>query len=72
MRGKRAMLKIQINIGALQLEIDQGSHVFFRDAFGKDGYRLWDDLSVEAKQEIKDIIIEAENLVRTSAQILWR
>ena len=65
------MTKTQINIGALQLEIEQGSHVMFRDAFGKAVYRDWDDLSVEAKQEIKDTIIKAENLVRASAQALW-
>jgi len=65
------MIKTQIKIGALQLEINQGSHVFFRDAFGKDAYRDWNDLSMEAKQKIKETIIKAENLVRTSAEALW-
>jgi hypothetical protein len=47
------MIKMQIKIGDLQLEIDQGSHVFFRDNFGKDFYRDWDDLSGKAKSKIK-------------------
>ena len=65
------MMMMQIKIGALKLEIDQGSHVYFRDAFGKDVYRDWNDLRVEAKQKIKDTIIRAENLVRNSAEALW-
>lgn len=65
------MIRTQIKIGALQLEIDQGSHVFFRDNFGKDVYRDWDDLSGKAKNEIKKTIISAENLIRISAEALW-
>ena len=70
-RGRLAMTRTQINIGSIQLEIDQGNHVFFRDAFGKDVYRDWDDLSEEAKQEIKNTIKKTENLVRNSAEALW-
>jgi hypothetical protein len=64
------MIRTQRKIGALQLEIDQGSHVFFRDNFGKDVYRDWDDLSGKAKNEIKKTIISAENLIRISAEAL--
>jgi len=65
------MINMQIKIGDLQLQIEQGSHVFFKDNFGKDVYRDWDDLSGEAKSEIKKTIIRAENLIRTSAEALW-
>lgn len=65
------MIRTQIKIGDLQLEIEQGSHVFFRNNFGKDVYKDWDDLRGKAKNEIKKTIIRAENLIRTSAEALW-
>ena len=55
----------------MELEIDQGSHVSFRNSFGKDVYRKWDELSGEAKEEIKNTIIKAEKLIRQSANTLW-
>ena len=55
----------------MELEIDQGSHVYFRDDFGKDVYREWDELNGEAKEEIKNTIIKAEKLIRQSANAVW-
>jgi hypothetical protein len=65
------MIRTQIKIGQLKLEIEQSSHVFFKDNFGKDIYKDWDDLSGKAKNEIKKTIIRAEYLIRTSAESLW-
>ena len=65
------MLKTYIKMGNMELEIDQGSHVFFRDDFGKDVYRDWDELNGEAKKEIKNTIIKAEKLIRRSANAAW-
>lgn len=65
------MLRTHIKIGGMELEIDQGSHVSFRNDFGKDVYREWDDLDAEAKEEIKNTIIKAEKLIRNSANALW-
>ncbi len=65
------MIRTLIKIGGMELRIDQGSHVFFRDDFGKDVYRDWDDLDAEAKEEIKNTIIKAEKLIRQSANTLW-
>jgi len=56
----------------MELEIDQGSHVCFRNGFSKDVYRDWDDLDAEAKEEIKNTIIKAEKLIGHSANALWR
>jgi hypothetical protein len=70
--GKTSMLRTHIKIGGMELEIDQGSHVCFRDGFSKDVYRDWDDLDAEAKEEIKNTIIKAEKLIGRSANALWR
>ena len=55
----------------MELEIDQGNHVTFRNDFAKDVYREWDELSAEAKVDIKNTIIKAEKLIRQAAKTLW-
>ena len=65
------MIRMLIKIGGMELGVDQGSHVFFRDDFGKDVFRDWDDLDAEAKEKIKNTIIKAEKLIRHSANALW-
>ena len=65
------MIRTQIKIGGMELLIDQGSHVYFRDDFGKDVYREWDELNGKAKEEIKKAIIKAEQLIRESADAVW-
>ncbi len=65
------MIRAQIKFGGMELLIDQGSHVYFRDDFGKDVYREWDELNGNAKEEIKKAIIKAEQLIRQSADAVW-
>lgn len=65
------MMRTHIKFGGMELEIDQGSHVYFRDDFGKDVYREWDELNGKAKEEIKKAIIKAEQLIRQSADAVW-
>ena len=65
------MLKTHIKIGGMELEIDQGSHVSYRNDFAKDVYREWDELSGEAKVDIKNTIRKAEKLIRQAVKILW-
>ncbi len=65
------MIRMQIKIDGLEFEIDQGNHVLFKDGFGDIVYSAWDDLGTEAKKEIKNTIIKAENLIRLTANTLW-
>ena len=65
------MLRMQIKIGGMEVEIDQGRHVLYRDEFGNDVSITWEDLSDGAKEEIKNTIIGAENLIRLSANTIW-
>jgi hypothetical protein len=65
------MIQTKIKIDGLELEIDQGSHVLFRDEFGNDDFRAWDDLDDEAKEEIKNTISKIENFIRLSANAIW-
>ncbi len=65
------MIRMQIKIDGLEFEIDQGSHVLFRDGFGDNVYSAWGDLGTETKEEIKNTIIKAENLIRLSANAIW-
>ena len=65
------MIKSQIKIGSLELEIDQGNHVVYRDAFGGTVYSAWGDLDTQSKEIIKNAIINAENIIRLSANALW-
>jgi hypothetical protein len=66
-----SMIRMQIKIDGLEFEIDQGSHVLFRDGFGDNVYSAWGDLGTETKEEIKNTIIKAENLIRLSANAIW-
>ena len=66
------MIRAQIKIDGLEFEIDQGSHVVFRDEIGGIVYSAWDDLGVIAKEEIKNIIVKAENLIRLSANTICK
>ncbi|MFC1880487.1 hypothetical protein ACFL2S_03175 [Thermodesulfobacteriota bacterium] len=65
------MIRTQIKIDGLEFEIDQGSHVHFKDDIGDIVYSAWDDLDATAKKEIKNIIVKAENLIRLSANTIW-
>lgn len=65
------MIRTQIKIDGLEFEIDQGSHVHFKDDIGDIVYIAWDDLDATAKKEIKNIIVKAENLIRLSANTIW-
>lgn len=65
------MIKSQIKIGGLELEIDQGNHVIYRDELGDNAYSAWCDLDTQSKEIIKKAIINAENIIRLSANALW-
>lgn len=65
------MIKSQIKIGGLELEIDQGNHVIYRDELGDTAYSAWGDLDTQSKEIIKKAIINAENIIRLSANALW-
>ena len=65
------MLRTHIKIGGMELEIDQGNHISYRNDFAKDVYREWDELSGQAKVDIKNTIIKAEKLIRQAAKTLW-
>ena len=66
------MIKTQIKIDGLEFEIDQGRHVIFRDEIGSVVYSAWDRLGAVAKEEIKNIIVKTENLIRHSANTICR
>ena len=65
------MLRTHIKIGGMELEIEQGNHISYRNDFAKDVYRKWDELSDEAKVDVKNTIIKAEELIREAAKTLW-
>jgi hypothetical protein len=66
-----SMIKSQIKIGSLELEVDQGKHVIYRDAFGGTVCSAWGDMDTQSKEIIKKAIINAENIIRLSANALW-
>ena len=66
------MIKTQIKIDGLEFEIDQGSHVLFKDEIGSVVYSSWDQLGTVAKEEIKNIIVKTENLIRLSANTICK
>lgn len=65
------MIKSQIKIGDLELEIDQGSHVLYRDEIGDIAYNSWCDLDTNSKEIIKKAIMKAEKIIRLSANAIW-
>ena len=65
------MIKLQIKIGGLELEIDQGSHVLYRDEIGDIAYNSWSDLDSNSKEIIKKAIANAEKIIRLSGNAIW-
>ena len=66
-----SMIKSQIKIDGLELEIEQGSHVIYRDEIGDIAYSPWCDLDTDSKQILKNAIIKAEKIISLSANAIW-
>jgi hypothetical protein len=47
-----------------ELDISNGSHLFYRDADGKETFKEWDELDEETQRQLSELAGQAEGIVK--------
>ena len=53
-----------------ELDISNGSHLFYRDETGEEIYKEWSELDEETQAELSKLAVQAEELLERGAGII--
>jgi len=63
------MITIQKSNGS-EIEIIEGSHVYFKDENGSDIYKDWTELGCDLNSKLTNLVNEMDEILRRGAELL--
>jgi hypothetical protein len=55
-----------------ELDISNGSHLFYRDADGKETFKEWAELDEETQRQLSELAVHGESLILKAEGIVKR